>query len=228
MSDIVENHGAEIAENAGIEGKKVTKNIFLCPDGKYRWVYEYSMLKNPVILFTVIKVLVISLLIVMGFVMFLNLINGNPIISAPSEMERKGLTVTGIVLLFCIIIAYLVVAASKGFKYCVLFEMDEESVIHKELPRSFRKTQVLSELTFLIGAASLRPGVAGAGLLAAAKDSQATDFARTKHVKVLRVFHTIKLDSPLNHNQIYAEPEDFDFVLDHISKRVEIERQKTK
>ena len=41
-----------------------------------------------------------------------------------------------------------------------------------------------------------------------------------KRMRALKAFHTIKLDSLLNHNQIYAEPEDFDFVLEYISKRI--------
>ena len=40
-----------------------SKNIVLCPDGKYRWYYEYPMLKNPVILFTVWKVVLIGSLV---------------------------------------------------------------------------------------------------------------------------------------------------------------------
>ena len=43
------------------------KNIILGEDGKYRWVYELPMLKNPVILMTVWRVLLISGLILAGF-----------------------------------------------------------------------------------------------------------------------------------------------------------------
>ena len=28
------------------------RSIRLCPDGKYRWFYEFSMLKNPTVIFT--------------------------------------------------------------------------------------------------------------------------------------------------------------------------------
>ena len=220
MSDNIEKCGTEIAETAEIESKKITENIFLCPDGKYRWVYEYSMLKNPVILFTIFKVLLISLLVVMGFGIILNLIQGNPIFTQPSDMEKTGQTVAGIALLSCVLVAYLVVAKSKGFKYCVLFEMDEKSITHKELPKSFKKTQALSALTFIAGLAANRPGVAGAGLLAAAKNELSSEFSKVKRIKALKAFHTIKLDSLLNHNQIYAEPKDFDFVLEYISKRI--------
>ncbi len=201
-------------------GKKVTENIFLCPDGKYRWVYELSMLKNPVILLTVVKVLLIAGAIVAAFVAVLNLINGNPVFSQPGDMEKKGLIVTACVIVFCIIIAYLVVAGSKGFKYCVLFEMDEKGIVHKELPESFKKTQVLSVLAFAAGLAAKNPGAAGANLLAASRNSLTSTFSKVKSVKVLRRYHTIKLNEPFAKNQVYAENEDFDFVLEYISARV--------
>ena len=44
-------------------------------------------------------------------------------------------------------------------------------------------------------------------------------FEKVDRVRALKAFHTILLDSPMNHNQIYAEPEDYDFVLDYITKR---------
>ena len=43
-----------------MNGEKVTENVYLCPDGVYRWVYEFPMLKNPAILFTVWRVLLMS------------------------------------------------------------------------------------------------------------------------------------------------------------------------
>ena len=35
------------------EQTDVTKNIYKCPDGKYRWIYELNMLKNPMIALTI-------------------------------------------------------------------------------------------------------------------------------------------------------------------------------
>ncbi len=45
--------GSKTEEKA--EGAPST-GIKLCEDGKYRWIYELSMLKNPVILLTVWKI----------------------------------------------------------------------------------------------------------------------------------------------------------------------------
>ena len=58
-------------------GEKVTENIWLCPDGVYRWSYEFNMLKNPTIIMTVWKVLGISIGIVMGFIFLTDLFEGN-------------------------------------------------------------------------------------------------------------------------------------------------------
>ena len=43
-----------------LKGEKVTENIWLCPDGVYRWTYEFDMRRNPMILFTVLKVMAIA------------------------------------------------------------------------------------------------------------------------------------------------------------------------
>ena len=45
-------------------GERVTERVWRCPDGVYRWYYEYSMMKNPVILYTVWRVIGMSLAIV--------------------------------------------------------------------------------------------------------------------------------------------------------------------
>ena len=74
----------------------------------------------------------------------------------------------------------------------------------------------------MAGVAGGSPGTAGAGLLAGTKNSQHSDFSKVKKMKVSRRFNTVKLDSPFSHNQIYAEAEDFDFIVEYISERVNI------
>ena len=48
---------SKAVESKSYQGKEVR----LCSDGKYRWVYEMNMLKNPTIFFTVLKVMMISI-----------------------------------------------------------------------------------------------------------------------------------------------------------------------
>ena len=200
------------------------KNIKLCDDGVYRWSYEFSMLKNPMIIITILKIFGG---IAAGLWVFLNLINlfeGN--LNAKSLADSgKGVLITLAILVVMSVLAYLIVASIYGWKYCVLFEMSENGIRHIQMPRQFEKAQALAWLEVMVGAAGGKPGVAGAGLLSGARNELATEFSKVKKMKVKKKFNTIKLDSPLNHNQIYAEAEDFDFVLNFISERVNVKKK---
>ena len=88
------------------------------------------------------------------------------------------------------------------------------------MEKQYKKAQALGWLTAMMGVITGKPGIVGTGLLAATKNEQATEFRIVKRMRAFRAFHTIKLDGLLNHNQIYAEPEDYEFVLDYISKRI--------
>lgn len=193
-------------------------NIKKCEDGTYRWVYEFHMLKNPVILLTVWKIF-LYVLVGMEVVFALFRIGDCGLVGAFVE-EAKELILPAVILFALSVLGYLILAGIYGWKYCVLFEMNEEGVRHIQMEKQYRKAQALGWLTAMVGAAANHPGTAGAGLLAATKNEQSSEFSKVKRLRALRAFHTIKLDSPLNHNQIYAEPEDYDFVLEYISGRI--------
>ena len=72
----------------------------------------------------------------------------------------------------------------------------------------------------MAGAALHDPALAGAGFLGATRNSLRSDFAKVRRVKVLRRWNTVKLNQPLAKNQVYAQPEDMDFVLDYIRARL--------
>ena len=187
-------------------------------DGTYRWVYEFNMLKNPMILLTVLK---IFLLVLVGmWIIFSILRIGNDGFFGAFAAQTKELLIPALILFGLSILSYIILACIYGWKYCVLFEMNETGIRHIQLEKQYKKAQALGWLTAMVGAAAGKPGAAGAGLLAATKNEQATEFSKVKRMRVFRAFHTIKLDSLLNHNQIYVESVDYDFVLDYISKRI--------
>jgi len=86
------------------------------------------------------------------------------------------------------------------------------------MEKQYKKAQAIGWLTAMAGAAAGKPGAAGTGLLAATKQETVTEFSKVKKMKVLRGLHTIKLDGLLNHNQIYANGEDYDFVVEYIKE----------
>ena len=196
----------------------MSENIKKCDDGSYRWVYEFDMLKNPIILLTVLKIFLI-VLVGMWVVFGLFRIGNDGFIGA-FAVQTKELLIPAAILFGLSIAAYIILACIYGWKYCVLFEMNETGIRHIQMEKQYKKAQAIGWLTAMAGAAAGKPGVVGTGLLAATKNEQATEFSKVKRMRVLKTFHTIKLDGLLNHNQIYVETEDYDFVLEYISKRI--------
>ncbi len=189
-------------------------------DGIYRWVYEYSMLKNPTILFTVWKVLLISVFIIYFFTGIINLFDGYDSFSEFWDFTKVFLYI-GLGALVLGFIAYLIVAAMYGWKYMILFEMSETEITHIQIKSQFKKAEALGWLTAAVGALSMNPTVAGSGMLAATRNTLTSEYKKVKTVTVKRGRNLIKLDGLLSHNQIYANKKDFDFVLDYICKRVD-------
>ena len=205
------------SETKKFEGQKITENIWLCPDGVYRWVYEYPMLKNPTILFTVWKVLLLSCAICVVLV-------GVPLMftEGPSALLGLGKSLGGaaLILLPLSILGYVILAASYGWKYMVLFEMDDEEVRHIQMKKQFKKAEAMGWLTAMAGLAAGNLTAAGSGLLAASKSRSVSVFAHVKKVEPNKALHVIRISEALEHNQVYADGEDFDFVLNYILERV--------
>ena len=199
--------------------EKPSPNIELCPDGVYRWIYEYSMLKNPVILLTIWKVLGLACAIIAVFILLISLFQGDGFLEALKGAVLTPLLPLGILVVLSIP-AYLIVAGQYGWKYIVCFEMDEKGVTHTQEPKQFTKAQGLAWLTAMVGAGVHSLPAAGAGLLVAGHQSTSTTFEFVRSVKVLRRWNTIKVNEPLTKNQVYAAPEDFDFVAQYILDRV--------
>ena len=204
-------------EREVLQGKLVTENIYLCPDGVYRWVYEFPMLKNPTILFTVWKVLGVTALICLA-------LEGLPLLIAegPSSLlgAAKTICIGLAVLLPVSILGYVVLAGLYGWTYMVLFEMDEKEIKHIQMQKQFRKAEAMGWLSAMAGLAAGSLGAAGSGILAASRDTSVSVYASVRHVRANRAMHVIHLKQRLERNQIYAADADYDFVLDYILKRV--------
>ena len=193
------------------------KEVRLCEDGKYRWLYEMNMFRNPTIILTVAKVLggvLLGLWLVFG--LLLSAIEGNW--DGLLGMTRV-LGIVMVVMAVLLVIAYLILCWMYHGKYIVLFEMDEKSIKHIQLPRQFKRAQAMGLITALVGLAAKRPTTAGAGLLSATRQASTSDFKYVKKVKAYPRRHLIKVNETLNKNQVYAATEDFDFVLDWIRTR---------
>lgn len=193
----------------------VTKNVMLCADGKYRWFYRLSLYRNPTILFLVWK---IFFFIILGIFLFISLID---VFGGDMDTERLlfDLKVMGIVLgvaTALVFVGYYLYAAIMGGCYFVRFEMDENGVNHAQMPVQAKKAKMIGTLTMLAGAASGNLSMTGLGMNTAARTEMYSEFSRVKKVKCFPRRELIKVNQTLNHNQVYAEKEDFEFVSNFI------------
>lgn len=202
-----------------IEGQKVSENIYLCPDGKYRWVYELNMLANPVILFTIWKIFGIILLALLVFSFLLEVSDGNAGLWVQNFLLTPMILIIPGILLVLTLIAYLVVAAVYGFKYVVLFEMDEEGVVHNQMPRQFKKAEGMAWLSVMAGVIAGDYTTVGAGIMAGSKTSSRTRFSDVRSIVRQEKYHTIRVNEIMEKNQIYADDADYDFVWSYITNR---------
>ncbi len=183
--------------------------IIRCADGKYRWVYEKSLFRDPSILLLVLKVLGITVLIIWAFYMIVLFMDS----ASPEDMwEATKFNL----LMFLVIMAlgclgYLLYAAIMGGKYCVVFTMDEKGVKHAQHKAQVKKATLLSELTVLAGVMAKNPSAAGVGMNSS-RTEMYTKFSQVSEIRVDRKHETIRICG----NEVYAKEEDFDFVLEYI------------
>ena len=178
-----------------------------------QWMYEFSFWRNPAILITSAKVMLIALFVPTVFMFFISLSDGfMDAIRLSATIFAYG--VIGMAVL--LIIAYVFVGFLYGGKYYVLFKMDDKGVNHIQLDKQYKKAQALGYLSALIGLSSGNLTTAGSGLMAATKQSLYTSFKKVKSIKVAKARNTIYVNETLSRNQVYVSNEDFDFVLEHI------------
>ena len=125
-------------------------------------------------------------------------------------------------------IAYVIVAWCYGWKYVVLFTLDEKEVKHEQMPRQVKKAQLLGALTAMVGVAAGKPGVVGSGLLAASRNSTTSILADVACLVPCRRHHLIKVNQLLNKNRVYVPDEDFDFVYDFLCQHCTKAKKKGK
>lgn len=203
-------------ESVDYEGPRVR----LCQDGKYRWTYEFNMLKNPAIILVVYKLF--GILLSIPFLINVIYLAKNGELQKEwndrlwSGSNPKVWLVVMAVFVVLILISYLIVAWTYGGKYIVHFTLDEQCVIHEQEPAQVQRARKLGLLTVLVGILAKRPSTVGAGMLATSRSTSTSVFDNVRRIKPRRYIELIKVNQLLDRNQVYVPKEDFDFVLNFI------------
>lgn len=188
----------------------------LCPDGKYRWVYEVNLYKNPTMFYDLLKVTGICGGLVLLFIMAVDVMNGDYNEIAASAGVGLGIMVF---LLLMSLVGYFIWAGMNGGSYVALMVMDEQSVTHRQMPKQVKRDQVLGAIGAMTGAAMDEMSLAASSLLAASVNSWTSQFSSVRLIKAKPRRHLIMVNERLTKNRIYVGPESYDWVLQHIATR---------
>ena len=203
-------------KETGEPPKTPGENVILCADGRYRWVYELHLLKDWSIFFLVWRIFFFILSGIFVFMMLISLIQDGFGDSIWSSFKFYLYFLIGMTVL--VFISYFIYAAVMGFKYCVVFEMDDKGILHKQMPKQAKRTEILAGLTVLAGLASRNITTVGVGM-SAARTEMYTEFDKVRKIKVLSRKSRIKLREVLSTNEVYTAKEDFPFVKEYIESR---------
>lgn len=183
------------------------------PDGVYRWAYDFNMLTNPTILFTVFKGVSIGFGFMWVFDTVLAVFGDGLELSEFLGTTKVFLILfIGFMILF-VISYWLYARIALGGKYCVLFEMDEKGITHTQAPRQFKKAQIMALINGLT-AANL--SALGNAMIVGSRSSMSSDWSKVRSVQCFPRRGVIKVNELLNKNQVYVSEEDFEFVRDYI------------
>lgn len=183
--------------------------------GTYRWIYELPMKNSFFLLIEIWRVLALTVLIVAGFCSLISFLTGNKLADALFTLEMTALCFF-ILILLSIPAYYIVVKANNGM-YTVLFEMNDEGIDHVQIKTE--KARALELLTIFLGQKAKKPTTTAAGMLSAAGGSLYSPFNGVKRINAYPSKNLIALSGGLLRNQVYADGQAFDFVLNYISKR---------
>ena len=196
--------------------KKISENITLCEDGKYRWTYEVNLFRNPTVFLLVWKIFFFIFLGIFAVIMIADATSSSAFFPDRflSDLKFLGYFVIGMTAV--IVLSYLIYAAIMGGKYTVEFEMDEKGINHSQIASQAKKARAIGGTTTLLGIASGNYGMAGAGI-AASRTSMYTGFNSVRKVIAHPKRNLIKISAGLEHNQVYVAKEDFEFVKKYIT-----------
>lgn len=197
---------------------KCDYRVRLYEDGKYHWMYDLHLLKNPAVLLDVYWMLGVTMAI-FACIIFMIQACSDGLKLEGFEFSLKIIGLTAAIMFVLGLLGYLLYAAVSGWTYTVHFIMDENQVVHEQGAKSEKIGKRIAILTILAGLFAKRPSVVGAGALSASRNTMTSEFSSVSKVKAVRWMDTILVKEFLDRNRVYVNKDDFEFVYDYITSR---------
>lgn len=172
----------------------------------YGWEIRVPMLRNPVI----VKQLGLAIGVPFALLaILLALISGQ----AAYALYGFGLMVA------MWLLAALVVMAVYGGRYDVAFVLDGKGVVCRTQARQRSKNRVINGLTVVLGALAGKPALAGAGMLAQARQEESLRWSRVQKVRYHPRSGTILLRGGwLEQLALFCTTENYDRVCEVVAR----------
>jgi hypothetical protein len=200
-----------------MDDKSVNQDFRLCDDGVYRWVYVYDLWKNYTVILEIEKIFILTAMVIMIIQGLLGIREKGIVKRLISAAQEAGVilaVMTGLLLISYPIYCLL----SKG-KYCVLFEMDDRSIMHTRMEKKVEKEDLVEWLWAANEILDSRLLSTGLSIATASEASIETVFADVRKVTVSRKGKTITLRCRITRNQVYVPDDRFEFIRDFILER---------
>ncbi len=191
--------------------------VVKCDDGKYRWIYDLDLKKNPAVLKTVFAVLGISFLVLFVFLSLLS-IRDHQFMEMMRDMLPVILIVMAVVGVIAVI-SYAGIGIYYKWTFSFMYEMDDEGIRFRRIGSDAEKTEAIGNLSMLTGFVTGNLGLIGGGMNLAHNADAYSQFSKVRRVRAVPDYDLIKVDSLFLFNQVYVGPDDYDFVLEFIEAR---------
>lgn len=189
-------------------------------DGIYRWTIARSMFRHPDSLPTVLKAVGATMVVMWVIMAFLALCMGDwEFLWGATKMILLIITPLFLVLS---VLGYCLVAAMHGGKYRVVFEMGESMIVHRQINRSAKESDVVGWMSVIAGTAMLMGHASGGaaiavnGIRANSKMVMKVQYKDVDGIEVMPHRNTIRLHVRKWKYDIWVQPEQLAFVSDFL------------
>ena len=204
------NHSSE-----KINSKYDTTAVVQDENGKYHWIYTYSMWENYSMLRPVLIGLGISFLVILVIILAALHQSGRD----TGYLAKVFLLYLGIVLVILLItvLSYALVAAFYGGKYVSLYEMDSEGLSHYQPSSQADKERAIGLFAAAAGFLGGNAGTTIAGLTAGSRLVVRAEFSKVKSLKIVADKEEIRVHSFMTWHTVHVPRESFEFVADYMT-----------
>ncbi len=190
------------------------EGIFRDDKGAYHWVYHLNMMRNPVPLLMIMKIMAYICGGMAVIVFLMTLLNHNTLAESLKAFAIVAFGIGGGIIVLAYI-SWLILMALHGSSYTVEHLMTEDRVEHLQTHEEREKSEKIKTAVFILGMLSDDPGTVG--LAMAGREEMTSCYTDVRKLVASPRHDLIKVNNVLQHNHVYAYPHQYEFVWSYLA-----------